>query len=168
MNSGANLQQKNRPEGASDDNITSRMFKNQCALATRLLFFDGDNQRHVAITQDLHHALLDGLHHDHTAVEVRLLVHVPDDPIHECAEEVALAELNHLFGHHALRSELFVKWFHCSVLFEELQTAKIRFYFETTKHPASFLCFVTLGSGYIVVTLGSGYIVTQHTRDGSQ
>jgi len=71
----------------------------------------------VLTVQHIGHALLDGLHHDDTAVEVGLLVHIPDDPIHECAEEVALAELYHLFRHHALRSELFVKWFHCSVLF---------------------------------------------------
>ena len=71
----------------------------------------------VLPVQHVHHTLLDGLHHHHRAVEVSLLVHVPDNPIHKCAQEVTLAELYHLFRHHALRSELFVKWFHVLILF---------------------------------------------------
>jgi len=54
------------------------------------------------------HTVLDGLYDDDRSVEVGLLVHVPDNPINECAEEVSLAELDDLLGHHTLRSKLLV------------------------------------------------------------
>ena len=62
----------------------------------------------VLSVQPVHHTLLNGLYYYHTAVEVGLLVHIPDNPIYECTEEVTFTELNHLFRHHALRSKLFV------------------------------------------------------------
>ncbi len=58
--------------------------------------------------EPVHHTSFNGLYDNDTTVEVGLLVHVPDNPINECAEEVSFTELNHLFRHHALRSELFV------------------------------------------------------------
>ena len=54
------------------------------------------------------HTALDRLYDNDRTVEVGLLVHVPDNPINERAEEVSFAKLNHFFGHHALRRELFV------------------------------------------------------------
>ncbi len=62
----------------------------------------------VLAVEPVDHTAIEGLDDDDGTIEVCLLVHVPDDPIYECAEEVAFAELNDLFGHDALRSELFV------------------------------------------------------------
>ena len=62
----------------------------------------------VLCVEPVNHTFLDGLHNDNRTVEVSLLVHVPDNPIYECAEEVAFSELNNLFRHYALWSELFV------------------------------------------------------------
>jgi hypothetical protein len=58
--------------------------------------------------EPVNHTLFDRLYNDYRTIEVCLLVHVPDNPIYECAEEVTLTELNNLFRHNALRSELFV------------------------------------------------------------
>ena len=62
----------------------------------------------VLTVQPLYHTLVDRLYDNDTTIEVGLLVHVPDNPIYECTEEVSLTKLNHLFRHHALRSEVFV------------------------------------------------------------
>ena len=58
--------------------------------------------------EPVHHTFFNRLYDDNATVEVSLLVHIPDNPIYECAEEVTFTELNHLFRHHALRSKLFV------------------------------------------------------------
>ena len=52
----------------------------------------------VLLVEPLDHTLLDGLDYNHGAVEIGLLVGLPDYPLNECAEEVAFAKLNHLFG----------------------------------------------------------------------
>ena len=71
----------------------------------------------VLFVEPFHHALLDGLNHHHGAVEVRLLVGFPDNPLDECAKEVALAKLNHLFGVLlCLRCRRSIKSFHICVL----------------------------------------------------
>ena len=58
--------------------------------------------------EPVNHTSFNRLYNDNGAVEVGLLVHVPDNPIYKCTEEVTFTELNHLFRHHALRSKLFV------------------------------------------------------------
>ena len=58
--------------------------------------------------EPVNHTFLNRLYNDYRTIEVCLLVHVPDNPIYECAEEVTFTELNHLFRHDALRSKLFV------------------------------------------------------------
>ena len=62
----------------------------------------------VLTIQPVNHTAVYGLYDDDGAVEVGLLVHVPDNPINECAEEITLTKLNNLFRHDALRSEVFV------------------------------------------------------------
>ena len=62
----------------------------------------------VLTIQPFYHTLVDRLYDNNTTIEVGLLVHVPDNPINECTEEVTLTKLNDLFRHHALRSEIFV------------------------------------------------------------
>ena len=47
----------------------------------------------VLCLQTLGHTLGNGLYDDNGSVEVGLLVHLPDDPVNECAEEVAFAKL---------------------------------------------------------------------------
>lgn len=59
----------------------------------------------VLTVEPVNHTALDRLYNNYTTVEVGLLVHVPDDPINKCAEEVTFAKLDNLFRHHALRSE---------------------------------------------------------------
>ena len=58
--------------------------------------------------EPIHHTSFYRLHYDNRTVEIGLLVHIPDNPIYECTEEVAFSELNNLFRHNALRRELFV------------------------------------------------------------
>ena len=58
--------------------------------------------------QPVYHTFFNRLYNDYATVKVGFLVHVPDNPIYECTEEVTLTELNHLFRHYALRRELFV------------------------------------------------------------
>ena len=62
----------------------------------------------VLTVQPVDHTLVDGLYDDNRTIEVGLLVHIPDNPINKSTEEVTLTKLNHLFRHHALRSEVFV------------------------------------------------------------
>ena len=52
----------------------------------------------VLLVEPADHALLDGLDHDDGAVEIGFLVGLPDNPLDERAEEVALTELDDLFG----------------------------------------------------------------------
>lgn len=68
----------------------------------------------VLAVQPVHHALLDGLYHDHAGVEVGATVHVPDDPVNKAAQKVAFAELDDSLGCTALRSCSLVQCFHRS------------------------------------------------------
>ena len=84
--------------------------------------------------EPIYHTFLYRLHNDNRAVEVCLLVHVPDNPIYKRAEEVAFAKLNNLFRHDALRSKYFVKWFHIIIvvlLFSDFR-CKSTYYFGIT------------------------------------
>jgi hypothetical protein len=58
--------------------------------------------------EPVYHTSFDRLYDYYATVKIGLLVHIPDNPIYECTEEITLTELNHLFRHHALWSELFV------------------------------------------------------------
>ena len=62
----------------------------------------------VLTVQPVNHTTVQGLDNDYRTIEIGLLVHVPDNPINERTEEITLTELNHLFRHYALRSEVFV------------------------------------------------------------
>ena len=56
----------------------------------------------VLTVQPVNHSSLDGLHHHHASIEIRLGVHVPDNPVNKGAKEIPFAKLNDLLRHHAL------------------------------------------------------------------
>ena len=62
----------------------------------------------VLPVQPIYHSFLYWLHHHDTSVEVRLRIHVPDNPIYKGAKEIPFAKLNDLLRHHALRRGMFV------------------------------------------------------------
>ena len=63
----------------------------------------------VLTVQPVYHTALDGLNHHHAAVEIGLLVHVPQNPVYKGAKEIALTELNHFLRHHAFRCRTLVQ-----------------------------------------------------------
>jgi hypothetical protein len=62
----------------------------------------------ILTIEPVDHTSIEWLYNNYRTIEVGLLVHVPDDPINECTEKIALAKLNDFLGHNALRSEVFV------------------------------------------------------------
>ena len=62
----------------------------------------------VLAIEPVYHTALYWLHYYYRTIEVCLLVHIPNNPVYECAQEVTLAKLNDLFGHYALGSKMFV------------------------------------------------------------
>ena len=52
----------------------------------------------VLLVQHPHLAARPWLHHNHRRVEIGQLVSLPNNPIRESAQKIALAKLNHLFG----------------------------------------------------------------------
>ena len=62
----------------------------------------------VLSVEPLYHAFVNRLYHYNGAVEVGLGIHIPDNPIYKCAEEVAFAELDDTLGCHALGGSPFV------------------------------------------------------------
>ena len=63
----------------------------------------------VLAVEPVNHATVNRLNNDNAGVEVGLLVHVVDNPVNECTEEVSLTELNDSFWHNALRSGALVQ-----------------------------------------------------------
>jgi hypothetical protein len=62
----------------------------------------------VLAVEPFNHTLCQGLNYNYRTIEIGLLVHVPDNPINESAQEVSFAKLNNFLRHHALWSEMFV------------------------------------------------------------
>ena len=62
--------------------------------------------------QTVSHALCDGLYDDNGSVEIRALVHLPNNPINECAKEVAFAELYDALGALRLCGGICIKGLH--------------------------------------------------------
>ena len=58
------------------------------------------------------HTAVNRLNNSYRGVEIGLLVHVPDNPIYECAEEITFAKLNDFLGSDCLGGGQFVKCFH--------------------------------------------------------
>ena len=67
----------------------------------------------VLTVEPLYHTFLDRLNNSYRTVEIGLCVHVPNNPVHECAEEVTFTKLNDLLGSHALRRRPLVQCFFC-------------------------------------------------------
>lgn len=63
----------------------------------------------VLAVEPVDHAAVDRLDDDNAGIEVGLLVHVVDDPVNECTEEITLTKLNDSFWHDALRSGALVQ-----------------------------------------------------------
>ena len=72
----------------------------------------------VLTVEPLHHTFVNRLNHNHRTVEIGLGIHVPYNPIYECAEEVAFTKLDDSFGSHTLRSSPLVQsFFHTNIFF---------------------------------------------------
>ena len=57
----------------------------------------------VLTIEPVYHTSFYRLYDNNATVEVGLLIHVPNNPVNECAEEVSLTELNDFLWHHAFR-----------------------------------------------------------------
>jgi hypothetical protein len=62
----------------------------------------------VLAIEPLYHTTLDRLNNNNRSVEVSLLVHIPDNPIYECTEEVTFTKLDDYLRSHALWRGLLV------------------------------------------------------------
>ena len=63
----------------------------------------------VLAVKPLNHTLVDRLNDNYRTVEVGLCVHVPYNPVNECAEEVTLAKLDDFLWHCTLWCRALVK-----------------------------------------------------------
>ena len=91
-------------EGAADDIHTVEGI-NGLAVLTALQV---DVIEAVLAIEPLHHTTFDWLNDNNRSVEVGLLVHIPDDPINKCTEEVTFTKLDDFLGSHALGRGLLV------------------------------------------------------------
>ncbi len=62
----------------------------------------------VLPVEPFYHTFVNRLNDNDRCIEIGLCVHVPNNPIHECAEEVPLAELNDFLRCYTLRRRQFV------------------------------------------------------------
>ena len=69
----------------------------------------------ILTIEPIHHTLLDRLHNHYRRVEVCLLIHVIDNPVHKTAKEVSLAKLDNSLRCMALRSRASVQCFECHI-----------------------------------------------------
>ena len=58
--------------------------------------------------QHVNHTFIDGLDYYHIAVEIGLLIHVINNPIHKCAKEITFAKLDNAFRALCFGSSFFV------------------------------------------------------------
>ena len=67
----------------------------------------------ILTIEPIHHTVFDRLNHYHAGVEVSLLIHVVNNPVHKTTEEIALSKLDDSLRCMALRSRASVQCFEC-------------------------------------------------------
>ena len=60
----------------------------------------------VLTVEPIHHTTLDRLNYNNRTIEVGLLIHVPNNPVNERTQEIALTKLDNPLWHDALWSRL--------------------------------------------------------------
>ena len=69
----------------------------------------------ILCVQHVDHSPVDRLDHHNAAVKIHFFIHLLDNPIHECPEEIAFAELDNPFRIQHFAGSFFIQFFHLTI-----------------------------------------------------